>query len=73
MFTEGRQLMLEVCDNGPGFDPAARHDGMGLQKMHDRLDAVGGHLEIRSQPGHGTVVTASAPVGPASHPITHAQ
>jgi signal transduction histidine kinase len=73
VFTEGRQLMLEVRDGGPGFDPAARHDGIGLQSMHDRLEAVGGHVEIHSQPGHGTVVTASAPVGPHSGPITHAQ
>jgi signal transduction histidine kinase len=73
VFTEGRQLMLEVRDDGLGFDPTASHGGMGLQSMHDRLDAVGGDIEIRSQPGRGTVVIASAPIGLPSHPINRAQ
>jgi signal transduction histidine kinase len=55
-------LHLEVRDNGPGFDPSAAHDGIGLQNMRDRLGAVRGSVEIVSQPGQGTLVAASAPV-----------
>ena len=68
VFTEGHELILEVRDSGAGFDPAAPHDGMGLQGMSDRLGAVGGHVEIRSQPGLGTAVKASAPIDTRSHP-----
>lgn len=67
LFTTDGELRLEVRDTGPGFDPAAQHDGLGLQSMQDRLGAVGGHLEIRSQVGLGTVVTAGAPAGNGSH------
>jgi len=65
LFAVDGELQLEVRDTGPGFDLAARRDGLGLQSMQDRLGAVGGHVEIRSQLGRGTVVTAGAPV--ASH------
>jgi signal transduction histidine kinase len=71
--TTDRELRLEVRDTGPGFNPAASHEGLGLQNMQDRIGAVEGHVEIRSQPGRGTVVTATAPVGNRSHLITHAQ
>jgi len=57
--TDG-ELLLEVRDTGPGFDPNLPHDGIGLQSMQDRLAAVGGHIEIRSHPGSGTLVTAKA-------------
>ena len=63
VFTEGRELRLKVRDTGTGFDPAIARDGLGLQNMQDRLGAVGGRVEIHSQPGRGTVVIASAPIG----------
>ena len=34
-----------------GFDPAATGYGTGLQGMADRLDAIGGELEVRERPG----------------------
>lgn len=73
LFTTDRELRLEVRDTGPGFNPAARREGLGLQNMQDRIGAVEGHVEIRSQPGRGTVVTATAPVDNRSHVVTHAQ
>jgi signal transduction histidine kinase len=54
-------LRFEVRDDGRGFDPAAAAGGTGLQGMTDRLDAIGGILEVRSQPGHGTTVTGQIP------------
>jgi signal transduction histidine kinase len=56
------ELHLEVRDDGPGFDPTNVPAGLGLQSMRDRLGAVGGHTEIVSRPGHGTVVKATVPI-----------
>jgi signal transduction histidine kinase len=72
LFTEGLELRLEVRDSGQGFDPTTPHEGTGLQSMQDRLSAVGGHVEIRSHPGGGTVVTAGSPIGDRSHLVTRA-
>jgi signal transduction histidine kinase len=55
-------LSFEVLDDGNGFDPDQVATGSGLQGMADRLAAVGGSLEIRSAPGHGTTVAGSVPV-----------
>ncbi|MGZ4330152.1 MAG: sensor histidine kinase [Solirubrobacteraceae bacterium] len=55
------ELRLEVQDDGPGFDTARQHDGLGLQNMRDRIGAVGGQVTVTSAPGHGTLVIATAP------------
>jgi signal transduction histidine kinase len=56
------ELAFEVIDDGDGFDPSSAKPGTGLQGMADRLDAIGGALEVRSQPGMGTKVTGRIPV-----------
>ena len=43
-----------VTDDGRGFDPAATGYGTGLQGIADRLAALGGELNIASEPGAGT-------------------
>jgi signal transduction histidine kinase len=60
--TDGRRLVLEVHDDGPGFKPQLASQGTGLQNMQDRAAAVGGELTIDSRPGHGTWVRVEAPV-----------
>jgi signal transduction histidine kinase len=62
LHSEDGMLCLEVRDDGLGFDTTDHHDGVGLQNMHDRLGAVGGQVVISSQPGHGTVLVATAPL-----------
>lgn len=52
----GDELAFEVIDDGEGFDSRSAKRGSGLQGMADRLDAIGGALEVRSQPGRGTTV-----------------
>jgi signal transduction histidine kinase len=55
------RLTFSVIDDGRGFDPDASAYGTGLQGMTDRLQAIGGNVEIRSAPGAGTAVTGSVP------------
>jgi signal transduction histidine kinase len=55
-------LTFEVEDDGAGFDPSTTGYGTGLQGMADRLDAIGGTLEVHSEPQRGTTVTGSVPV-----------
>ena len=56
------ELAFEVVDDGDGFDRRSTQPGTGLQGMADRLDALGGTLEVRSQPGEGTAVIGRVPV-----------
>jgi len=55
-------LSFEVTDDGRGFDPAVTAHGTGLQGMADRLEALGGSIEIRSRPGQGTTIAGRIPV-----------
>jgi signal transduction histidine kinase len=55
-------LVFEIVDDGRGFDPASTGYGTGLQGMADRLDAIGGSLEVRSALGSGTSVTGRVPI-----------
>jgi signal transduction histidine kinase len=59
---EDRQLVFSVADDGRGFDPATTPLGSGLQNMTDRLEALGGTLEVVSTPGRGTSVTGRIPI-----------
>lgn len=66
-------VTLSIADNGRGFDVAhALADpraGLGLRNMRERLESLGGRLDIASQPGH-TLVTAWVPI--ASNAAPHA-
>jgi signal transduction histidine kinase len=55
-------IVLEIADDGIGFDPGSVAEGTGIRGMSDRLEAVGGRIEIRTAPGEGTTVTAVANV-----------
>jgi signal transduction histidine kinase len=57
----GATLEFSVSDDGSGFDAARPRPGSGLQGMADRLAALGGSLQVRSQPGHGTTITGRLP------------
>jgi two-component system, NarL family, sensor histidine kinase DegS len=62
--------ILEVSDDGRGFDVAAvaarGRRNFGLQFMRERAELVGAHFEVRSRPDGGTVVGLSIPVGEES-------
>jgi signal transduction histidine kinase len=55
-------LLVQVRDDGAGFDPAQVGAGVGFISMRDRLAAVGGELDITSSVGRGTCVTAKIPL-----------
>jgi signal transduction histidine kinase len=56
------ELRFEVTDDGRGFDRSITSNGTGLQGMTDRLDAIGGSIEVVSAPGRGTTVVGRLPV-----------
>jgi signal transduction histidine kinase len=51
------ELIFSVADDGRGFDLRTMRPGMGLQNMRDRVESLGGRLEVTSSPGRGTTVT----------------
>ncbi|MCC5634178.1 response regulator [Nostoc sphaeroides CHAB 2801] len=57
--TDGWELILE--DNGKGFEVDSARNGFGLQGMQERITALGGRLEITSQPNLGCRITAKFP------------
>jgi len=59
---EREQLLVEVTDDGRGFDVTTATRGAGLTNMEDRLEALGGKLQIESTPGVGTTLRATVPV-----------
>ncbi|HYN98877.1 MAG TPA: histidine kinase, partial [Actinomycetota bacterium] len=54
-------LTFEVADTGCGFDMSSSSRGHGLQNMSDRVDALGGTLNVESSEGIGTTVTGRIP------------
>lgn len=61
---ENGNVVLQVQDNGDGFDtahPAIRGGGLGLEGMNERAAAIGGTWSICSQPGKGTTVRVELP------------
>ena len=67
----GDLVVLDVLDDGVGFDPAAPKDavgagdsgGFGLRSMRERVETLGGRLSIESSPGNGTSLTVEMPTG----------
>jgi signal transduction histidine kinase len=59
-----RALVLDVVDDGAGFDPIAQRPamGMGIRNMQARAAEIGGHFDLASGPGKGTTVSLSVPL-----------
>jgi signal transduction histidine kinase len=65
MVSTDRWLMLDVADDGAGFDVEAalrKQDSFGLPGMKERVALLGGSLEIQSTPGSGTRISAKLPI-----------
>lgn len=59
------EVALDVRDDGVGFDPAVRDRGFGLVAMRQRIAALSGTLQVESEPGGGTAISACVPTVPA--------
>ena len=58
---QAKKLRLELRDDGDGFKAKDRHDGVGLRGMRERVEQMGGELEITSSRGKGTKITVLLP------------
>ncbi len=59
---EGDRIILEVSDDGEGFDP--HHllgRGRGLNNITARARHIGGRLHVQSEPGQGTQIILDIP------------
>jgi signal transduction histidine kinase len=56
------QVQIAVQDDGRGFDPASVPRGRGLTGMHERIEWLGGEIEVSSESEGGTQVSARVPV-----------
>jgi signal transduction histidine kinase/uncharacterized protein YoaH (UPF0181 family) len=59
-------VIMSIDDDGVGEADPTR--GSGLVGLTDRVEALGGTLELRSNPGHGTCITATLPVNAEPEP-----
>jgi signal transduction histidine kinase len=57
-----RRVILEVADDGSGFDPGLPSGGLGLASMRERAKGACGALTIRSGAGSGTRVRLAVPL-----------
>jgi len=57
-----REVQIQIGDNGKGLDLSRTSSGLGLQLIHERLESIGGHVDIQSRRGDGTWLTIRAPV-----------
>src|SRR5262249_2958985 len=76
------RVLLEVSDDGAGFDPEAQRaasepesgvpppTGLGLAGMRERAELLGGPVELISAPGRGPPVRLVAPFPPPACPAT---
>ena len=66
---DGKCIRIHISDDGVGFDVSLvdghkrKRTGFGLFSIRERLDFLGGTLNIESKPGQGTRVTLEAPLG----------
>jgi signal transduction histidine kinase len=58
---DGNELVFSLHDTGRGFNPQIMGRGAGLTSIQDRIDTVGGRVEIVSAPGAGTTVAGLVP------------
>jgi signal transduction histidine kinase len=63
------EVALDVRDDGKGFDPSRDRDGgFGLVAMRQRIEGLLGTLQVESEPGVGTTISACVPEVPTEVP-----
>ena len=61
LFGEDGMVVLQITDDGVGFDLQASATGHGLHNMRERAFAVGGTLQVQSAPGSGARIRLELP------------
>jgi signal transduction histidine kinase len=56
------EICVSVRDDGEGFESGAGGSGRGLAGMRERIELLGGRIEVDSEPGKGTEITARVPL-----------
>ncbi|MBI3146286.1 MAG: response regulator [Pseudogulbenkiania sp.] len=62
LYRDGRQLHLQIKDNGAGMKDVKKTNSFGLVGMQERVSMLGGEFNIDSAPGQGTTLTISMPL-----------
>ncbi len=62
LWVTDKLLRLAISDNGRGFDPDQKRNGIGITNMNMRAESLGGSLVIDSAPGKGCRLEASFPL-----------
>ncbi len=71
------QATLEIADNGTGFEvpedflTLARQGHLGLVGMNERVEVLGGQIEIKSKKGKGTTIQVTVPLGQSLPLLTY--
>jgi PAS domain S-box-containing protein len=60
---ESNALSVRFSDDGKGFQPGLRSRGLGLIGLRERVEALGGHFALVTQPGDGVRIDATIPLG----------
>jgi signal transduction histidine kinase len=58
---QDEMLRVRIEDDGRGFDPARSPEGAGLRNIRDRIESLGGYVNVASRPGLGALLTLSVP------------
>jgi signal transduction histidine kinase len=64
---EDNALLLEIKDDGKGFEKESVIMGNGLENMERRCRQMGGNFELYTQPGIGTTITCKVPLAIISY------
>ncbi len=61
-------ILVVIKDNGQGFHPQENTTGFGIQGMRERIEVLGGHLDLTSQPGKGCKIQFIVPLPAHDNP-----
>lgn len=61
LMREKERIVLNIKDNGIGFEPELQREGLGLKHMEERMNQLNGTFEIQSNLGKGTRIFGSIP------------
>ncbi len=59
---EGNNFAMTIADDGKGMEDTSVQSGMGFHNIANRVESIGGKLQVASAPGKGTTLSVSVPV-----------